>query len=174
MPDSPVTLKKQGDLSIITIDDGKANVFNVEMTSALIAALDEVDIKTGAVIIRGREGIYSGGYDLNVETTGSCDEDTMAGNHTSSTAEVLDDLNGTLEDLRLCCADDWFEILMFEGEVLYVAIDTPAGQVATVSVLTPDGETVLGSDTAGAGGAPPVLEVQPNSISKLACVTMHS
>lgn len=66
MADSPVTLEKNGDISIITIDDGKANVFNVEMTEALMAALDEVDIKTGAVIIRGRKGIYSGGYDLNV------------------------------------------------------------------------------------------------------------
>lgn len=66
MADSPITLEKDGDLSIITIDDGKANVFNVQMTGALLAALDEVDIKTGAVIIRGREGIYSGGYDLNV------------------------------------------------------------------------------------------------------------
>jgi hypothetical protein len=34
-----------------------------------------------------------------------------------------------------------------------VAIDTPPGQEATVSLVDPDGETVLGTDTAGAGGA---------------------
>lgn len=66
MSDSPVTLRKEGNLSIITIDDGKANVFGVPMTSALIAALDEIDVTQGAVVIEGRDGIYSGGFDLNV------------------------------------------------------------------------------------------------------------
>jgi len=66
MADSPVTLRKEGTISIITIDDGKANVFSVTMTSALSAALDEVDTKEGAVVIEGRDGIFSGGYDLNV------------------------------------------------------------------------------------------------------------
>jgi enoyl-CoA hydratase len=66
MSDSPVTLRKEGNISIITIDDGKANVFGVSMTSALSAALDEIDVKEGAVVIEGRDGIYSGGFDLNV------------------------------------------------------------------------------------------------------------
>lgn len=66
MADSPVSLRKEGKISIITIDDGKANVFGVPMTSALSAALDEIDIKEGAVVIEGRDGMYSGGFDLNV------------------------------------------------------------------------------------------------------------
>ena len=66
MADSPVSLRKEGNISIITIDDGKANVFGVPMTSALSAALDEVDTIEGAVVIEGRDGIYSGGFDLNV------------------------------------------------------------------------------------------------------------
>lgn len=66
MPDSPITLRKEGNISIITIDDGKANVFSFTMTSALSDALDEIDKKEGAVVIEGRDGIYSGGFDLNV------------------------------------------------------------------------------------------------------------
>ena len=66
MADSPVSLRKEGKISIITIDDGKANVFGVPMTSALSAALDEIDIKEGAVVIEGRDGMYSAGFDLNV------------------------------------------------------------------------------------------------------------
>ena len=66
MADSPVTLRKEGNISIITIDDGKANVFGLPMTTALSAALDEVDVKEGAVVIEGRDGLYSGGFDLNV------------------------------------------------------------------------------------------------------------
>ncbi len=66
MADSPISLRKEGNISIITIDDGKANVFGLPMTQALSAALDEVDTKAGAVVIEGREGLYSGGFDLNV------------------------------------------------------------------------------------------------------------
>jgi enoyl-CoA hydratase len=71
--DSPISLRKEGNISIITIDDGKANVFGVPMTSALSDALDEVDVKEGAVVIEGRERIFSGGFDLNV--IGSNDPD---------------------------------------------------------------------------------------------------
>jgi enoyl-CoA hydratase len=73
MSDSPITLRKEGNLSIITIDDGKANVFSATMTSAMIAALEEIDIKEGAVVIEGRDGIFSAGFDLNI--VGSRDPD---------------------------------------------------------------------------------------------------
>jgi enoyl-CoA hydratase len=66
MSDSPVSLRKEGNISVITIDDGKANVFSEVMTSALSAALDEIDVTEGAVVIEGRDGIFSGGFDLNV------------------------------------------------------------------------------------------------------------
>ena len=73
MADSPISLRKEGSISIITIDDGKANVFGLPMTTALSEALDEVDKKEGAVVIEGRDGIYSGGFDLNVINAGDRD-----------------------------------------------------------------------------------------------------
>ena len=73
MGDSPVSLRKEGKISIITIDDGKANVFGLPMTEALSAALDEIDTKEGAVVIEGRDGLYSGGFDLNVIRSGDRD-----------------------------------------------------------------------------------------------------
>ena len=57
-------------MSIVTIDDGKANVFGLPMTSAFEAALDEVDPDAGAVVIEGRDGLYSGGFDLKVLNSG--------------------------------------------------------------------------------------------------------
>ena len=66
MADSPVSLRKDGKISIITIDDGKANVFSYTMSQALSAALAEIDKMEGAVVIEGRDGFYSGGFDLNV------------------------------------------------------------------------------------------------------------
>ncbi len=73
MADSPITLRKEGNISIITIDDGKANVFGLPMTSGLSDALDEVDKREGAVVIEGRNNIYSAGFDLNVINAGDPD-----------------------------------------------------------------------------------------------------
>lgn len=73
MPDSPVSLRREGNISIITIDDGKANVFGLPMTSGLSAALDEIDKKEGAVVIEGRDRFFSAGFDLNVINAGDPD-----------------------------------------------------------------------------------------------------
>jgi len=73
MADSPISLRKEGNISIITIDDGKANVFGVPMTTDLSEALDEIDTKEGAVVIEGRDGIFSGGFDLKVINAGDAD-----------------------------------------------------------------------------------------------------
>lgn len=51
MADSSVSLRKEGNISDITIDDGKANVFGLPMTSALLEALNEADVEEGAVRI---------------------------------------------------------------------------------------------------------------------------
>lgn len=66
MAESPVHLHKKGNITIISLDDGKANVFGFALIEALDAALDEIDTREGAVVIEGREGIYSGGFDLAV------------------------------------------------------------------------------------------------------------
>jgi len=50
------------------MDDGKANAFSKERIAALRAAVDEAvaDEAIGAVVIAGREGMFSGGFDLAV------------------------------------------------------------------------------------------------------------
>jgi len=50
------------------MDDGKANAFSKERIAALRAAVDEAvaDEAIGAVVIAGREGMFSGGFDLGV------------------------------------------------------------------------------------------------------------
>ena len=62
---------KQNNISIITLDDGKANVFSYKMLRALNDCLDQVPKDSGSLIIAGRPGIFSGGFDLN--TLGSGD-----------------------------------------------------------------------------------------------------
>lgn len=50
----------------ITLDDGKANVMSVPMLRALDGALDRALEDKAAVIILGRQGMFSAGFDLTV------------------------------------------------------------------------------------------------------------
>ena len=70
MTDQLATLTKEGDVSIITLDDGKANVFSNAMSSTINQLLDEVPNDKGALLITGRQGLLSGGFDLKTMTGG--------------------------------------------------------------------------------------------------------
>lgn len=48
----------------ITLDDGRVNAFSVPMLEALHAALDEAEEEGSIVLLRGREGVFSAGFDL--------------------------------------------------------------------------------------------------------------
>ena len=52
-------------VATITMDDGKANVFHFESIDALNEALDEAEAKAGAIVLAGRTGMFSGGFDLS-------------------------------------------------------------------------------------------------------------
>ena len=73
MSEKIATIKKEDDISIITLDDGKANVFSPEMSNQLNACLDQVDTESGCLIITGREGMFSAGLDLKTIQTGDVD-----------------------------------------------------------------------------------------------------
>ena len=73
MSEKIATIKKEDDISIITLDDGKANVFSPEMSNQLNSCLDEVDTESGCVIITGREGMFSAGLDLKIIQSGDVD-----------------------------------------------------------------------------------------------------
>ena len=64
MSDTRVTLRKEGTISIITMDDGKANVFAAAMAEQLHDCLNSIDPNEGAVIITGRPKFFSAGFDL--------------------------------------------------------------------------------------------------------------
>jgi enoyl-CoA hydratase len=62
------TIDIQGNVALIRMDDGKANVINQAMIASLNAALDEADAKAKAIVLSGREGRFSGGFDLQALT----------------------------------------------------------------------------------------------------------
>ncbi len=55
----------QNDIALIRMDDGKANAINFEMVAALNEALDKAEVEAKAIVLAGREGRFSGGFDLN-------------------------------------------------------------------------------------------------------------
>lgn len=73
MSEKIVTIKKEDNISVITLDDGKANVFSPEMSNQLNASLDQVDTESGCLIITGREGMFSAGLDLKIIQSGDVD-----------------------------------------------------------------------------------------------------
>lgn len=61
-----VTFEAGGEFSTITLDDGKANVMSTETLAAIDDALDRAEAEGRAVLLEGRDGMFSGGFDLDV------------------------------------------------------------------------------------------------------------
>jgi enoyl-CoA hydratase len=59
------TIDISNDIALIRMDDGKANAINFEMLAALNDALDKAEADAKAIVLAGREGRFSGGFDLN-------------------------------------------------------------------------------------------------------------
>ncbi len=73
---SPVTIRytegpTDAGIAVITMDDGKANALGHDLLGALHGALDEVETSgADAVVITGRPGRFSAGFDLSVMNAG--------------------------------------------------------------------------------------------------------
>ncbi len=52
------------DVAVLTFDDGKANVIGHAFMDAMIDGLSRAQIEAAAVVITGRTGLLSGGFDL--------------------------------------------------------------------------------------------------------------
>lgn len=66
----PVTFTLDGEVAVIRLDDGKANALGHETIDALNAALDRAEAEAKAVVLVGREGRFSAGFDLKTMTAG--------------------------------------------------------------------------------------------------------
>ena len=58
-------------VSTITMDDGKVNAFSFDMLRSLHRAFDQAVADEALVLLTGRAGIFSAGFDLNVLRGGS-------------------------------------------------------------------------------------------------------
>ena len=65
-----VSYALEDSIAVLTMDDGKANVLSPAMLAALNAALDRAEQDNAVVLLSGRPGVFSGGFDLKVLTSG--------------------------------------------------------------------------------------------------------
>jgi enoyl-CoA hydratase len=65
-----VTYRLRDSVATITMDDGKVNVLSLAMLTELGAALDRAAADRAVVVLTGREGVFSAGFDLPVLRAG--------------------------------------------------------------------------------------------------------
>lgn len=63
----------ENNVSLITMDDGKANVMSVQMLKEINAALDQAEQAGSPVILSGNQKLFSGGFDLAAFKSGDND-----------------------------------------------------------------------------------------------------
>ena len=70
-----LTVEQRGPVRIVTMDDGKANAFSLGVINDLRGLLREAeaDDETRSLVIAGREGRFSGGFDLSAMRAGDVD-----------------------------------------------------------------------------------------------------
>ena len=65
-----VTYRPHDAVAAITMDDGKVNVLSLAMLTELDAALDRAEADRAVVVLTGRDGVFSAGFDLPVLRAG--------------------------------------------------------------------------------------------------------
>ncbi len=74
---SPVSYHLNDGIATLTLDDGKANAMNPRMLQAINDALTQAEADQAVVVITGRPGMFSGGFDLGVFKGDPQDQLTM-------------------------------------------------------------------------------------------------
>ncbi|HUC24844.1 MAG TPA: crotonase/enoyl-CoA hydratase family protein [Streptosporangiaceae bacterium] len=68
-----VTYRLHDSVATITMDDGKVNVLSLAMLTELGAALDRAAADRAVVVLTGRDGVFSAGFDLPVLRAGGAE-----------------------------------------------------------------------------------------------------
>jgi enoyl-CoA hydratase len=68
-----VTYQREDATAVITMDDGKVNVLSLRMLAELNDALDRAERDRAVVVLAGRDGVFSAGFDLAVLRAGGPD-----------------------------------------------------------------------------------------------------
>ena len=61
-----ITFETHDDVAVIRMDDGKANAFGHDAIDGVNAGLERAEAEAKAVVLVGREGKFSAGFDLSI------------------------------------------------------------------------------------------------------------
>jgi enoyl-CoA hydratase len=75
--DSLVSYELTDGVAVITADDGKVNAISVAMQTALNQALDQAEADGAVVVLTGRPGRFSAGFDLQILAAGGPESEAM-------------------------------------------------------------------------------------------------
>lgn len=132
-----------GAVAVLRLDDGKANAIGPDTVAALDEALTRAETEAGALLIIGREGKFSAGFDLSVMTSGV---EAMQG-LVRSGAELLVRLYASpLATVAACTGH-----ALAMGSLLLLASDTRIGA---------DGPFKLGLNEVAIGMGLPIFAVE--------------
>lgn len=84
-----VRYQLQDGIAVITIDDGKRNALPPAVFKGLYAALRRAEQDRAVVILTGREGVFSAGFDLKVMKAGNADTLRMLRAGYALTARIM-------------------------------------------------------------------------------------
>jgi enoyl-CoA hydratase len=73
----PVSVQSADGVHVVTIDDGKVNALSPATQAAINSALDAAEDAGDAVVLAGRSGILSAGFDLKVLQAGGAEAVAM-------------------------------------------------------------------------------------------------
>ena len=85
-----VTIDLHGDVAVISLDDGKANALSHTVLEALDAAFDRAEAEARGVVIAGRPGMFSAGFDLKVMQSSSEAMRDLVGAGTTMLLRIFD------------------------------------------------------------------------------------
>ena len=89
MSNASVHYSLQDGIATIRIDDGKRNALSPSVLREIYAALDRAEADDAIVILTGRDGVFSAGFDLNVMKRGGPKALGMLRSGYALTARVL-------------------------------------------------------------------------------------
>lgn len=75
--DVPVSYEAADGVATIRMDDGKVNVLSLATLAEIDAALDRAEADRAVVVLTGRDGVFSAGFDLDVLRGGGSRATTM-------------------------------------------------------------------------------------------------
>lgn len=84
-----VRYELQDGIAVITLDDGKRNALSPSVFKGIYAALSRAEKDGAIVILTGREGVFSAGFDLKVMKAGNADALRMLHAGYSLTARIM-------------------------------------------------------------------------------------